>query len=161
MSRARFGTLLALVCVVVAGSSFAVALAALDDGAPDPPPRSSASAGDVLGGGPDTSAATSSTTASAVTGSLDTPVWVTVVASEADEAGATTIAQRVATAGYPSGVLRSDDYPSLTAGFWVAYAGPFADRPAAEAAVAALATDGFGGAYARCAGSTEDCSDTG
>jgi hypothetical protein len=39
----------------------------------------------------------------------------------------------------------------------VAYAGPYPDSAAAEAAVEELAADGFGGAYARCAGTEAEC----
>lgn len=153
MSRARFGPLLALLGVAVATTSFVVARAALDDGQPDPPPSgTSQSQGDALGSDP-----VVSTVPTTAPGPLATPAWIVVVASETDEVGATAAAQAVAAAGHPAAVLRSDDYPSLSAGLWVAYAGPYADRAAAESAVDDLAADGFGGAYARCAGTEDEC----
>jgi hypothetical protein len=158
MSRARFGLLLGLLALAVATGSYAAAMAALDDGGADPPPTSDS--GDVLGSAPTvttTTAPATSTTAAVVTGDLSTPTWIVVIASEADEAGATAYADRVAAAGYPAGVLRSTDYPSLNKGFWVAYAGPYPDGGAAEAAAGALEADGFGGTYVRCAGTKEDC----
>jgi hypothetical protein len=155
VSRARFSLLLAVLGVLVAAGAFAIAWSVLDDGRPDPPPRSSAGSGDALGSDPVVTP--TSTTAPTGDAPLATPAWVAVVASEGDEATATTRAQAVAAAGYPGGVLRSDDYPSLSGGLWVAYTGPYPDRAAADAAVTALAGDGFDGAYARCVGSTEDC----
>jgi hypothetical protein len=161
MSRSRFGLLLGLVALVVASGSFAVAMAALDDGKPDAPPSGGTDTGDAPGSDPvvtDTSTtSTTATTLEVVTGDLDTPTWIVVVSSEADEAGATVLAQRVAADGHPAGVLRSNDYPSLNKGFWVAYAGPYPDRSSATAAVSALESAGYGGTYVRCAGTKKDC----
>lgn len=156
MSQARFGLLLGLVAVLVAVGSFVAATAALDDGQPDPPPApgggSEAPASD-----PVVPTSSTSTTAPVATGELATPAWIVVITSEADEGSATTAAQRAAAEGHSTGVLRSDDYPSMNRGFWVAYAGPYADRSAAVAGSAELEADGFGGTYARCAGSKKDC----
>jgi hypothetical protein len=158
MSQARFGMLLGLVAVLVAVGSFVAATAALDDGQPDPAPAPSGGGGEAPGSDPLVpSSSTSSTTAPVATGELATPAWIVVITSEADEASATTAAQRAAAEGHSTGVLRSDDYPSMNKGFWVAYAGPYADRSAAVAGSAALEADGFGGTYARCAGSKTDC----
>jgi hypothetical protein len=158
MSRSRFGLLLGLVALVVASGSFAVAMAALDDGKPDPPPSGGTDTGDAPGSDPVvTDTSTTATTLAVVTGDLDTPTWIVVVSSEADEAGATVLAQRVAADGHPAGVLRSDDYPSLNKGFWVAYAGPYPDRSSATAAVSALEAAGYSGTYVRCAGTKKDC----
>lgn len=159
MNRARFGLLLAVLGLAVATGSFAAAWAVLDDGQPDRPPRAGDS-GDALGSDPvvtPTPTSTSTTLVPAAPGDLTTPAWVAVVASEGDEAAATVIAEAISAAAFPSGVLHSDDYPSLTDGFWVAYAGPYPDRAAAEAAAEALATEGFDGAYARCAGTRQEC----
>lgn len=153
MRSPRFALLLGLLAVLVAGSSFAVALSVLDDGEPDPPPPGD-DAGDPLG---DEGSASTSTTTAVATGELPTPTWIVVIASEADEAGARVLADRVAEGGRPAGVLRSDDYPSLNPGFWVAYTGPYPERGAAEAAVASLEADGVGGTYARCAGTRQEC----
>jgi hypothetical protein len=158
MSRSRFGLLLGVVALVVAVGSFAVATAALDDGKPDPPPSAQGDGGDAPGSDPVVSSTSStSTTVEVVTGDLATPTWIVVVSSEADEAGATVIAQRVAAEGHPAGVLRSDEYPSLNKGFWVAYAGPYPDLTTATATVGALEAAGYSGTYARCAGTKQDC----
>jgi hypothetical protein len=158
MNRTRFGLLLGVLALLVAGASFAVAVAALDDGQPDAPPRDDSDAGDVLGGDPAvTTTSSTPTTVEVVTGELATPTWIVVVSSEADEAGATAIAERVMADGHPAGVLRSDEYPSLNKGFWVAYAGPYPDRSTATAAMSALEAGGYSGTYARCAGSKKDC----
>lgn len=157
MTRTRFALLLGALAVLAASASFAVAMAALDDGQPDPPPDSG---GDALGSDPlvTTTAPTStSTTVEVVTGELTTPTWIVVVSSEADEGDATEIAERVTAEGHPAGVLRSDDYPSLNKGFWVAYAGPYPDLSTATEAVSALETAGYTGTYARCAGTKKDC----
>jgi len=158
MSQTRFGLLLGLVAVVVAVGSFVAATAVLDDGKPDPPPAAGADAGET----PDTEgvvpASTTTTTAAPVaTGDLASPTWIVVITSEADEATATAAAQRAVTDGYAAGVLRSDDYPSLNKGFFVAYAGPYVDRAAAEAGSSALAADGYTNTYPRCAGTQQDC----
>jgi hypothetical protein len=159
VTRSRFGLLLAVLGLAVAAGSFAAAWAVLDDGQPDKPPRAGES-GDALGSDPvvtTTPTSTSTTSLPAGPSDLATPAWVAVVASEGDEAAATVVAQAIGGAGFSSGVLHSDDYPSLTDGFWVAYAGPYPDRAAADAAVDALATEGFDGAYARCAGTRQEC----
>jgi hypothetical protein len=152
VSQARFVLLLGIVAVMVAGGSFVAATAVLDDGKADPPPSPD---------GGDTSdpevPPSSTTTAPVATGELASPTWIVVITSEGDEAAATASAQRAADAGYPTGVLRSDDYPSLRPGFWVAYAGPYSDQAAAEAGSAELAADGFANTYRRCVGEQSDC----
>jgi hypothetical protein len=152
VSQARFVLLLGIVAVLVAGGSFVAATAVLDDGKADPPPSPD---------GGDTSdpevPPSSTTTAPVATGELASPTWIVVITSEGDEAAATASAQRAADAGYPTGVLRSDDYPSLRPGFWVAYAGPYSDQAAAEAGSAELAADGFANTYRRCVGEQSDC----
>ncbi|MET0727673.1 MAG: SPOR domain-containing protein [Acidimicrobiales bacterium] len=156
MSRLRFGVLLAVLAVLVGGGAYLAALGAFDDDGPDTPPQSSGADGGADGGGTSETTASSSTVPVA-TEALASPAWVVVIASEGDEPGATDIAQQVAADGHPSGVLHSDDYPSMNAGFWVAFAGPYPDPAAAEAAVGEVEADGWTGAYARCAGSVEDC----
>jgi hypothetical protein len=155
VSSGRFGLLAGALGLVVAAASFLAGLAVLDDGEPDPPPR---------GGAPsDTTAvpidatSTTTTTTTVAEGRLVSPSWVAVVASAGSEVEAQQAAAVIAAKRYPSGVLLSDDYPSLKAGLWVAYAGPYPDSATAEAAVGALADDGIGGAYARCAGTVADC----
>jgi hypothetical protein len=150
----RFGLLAGALGLVVAAASFVAGLAVLDDGEPDPPPRGGAPS-DTTAVPIDTSSTTTTTTAAE--GLLVSPSWVAVVASAGSEVEAQQAAAVVAAKRYPSGVLLSDDYPSLRAGLWVAYAGPYPDSATAEAAVSALADDGIGGAYARCAGTVADC----
>lgn len=153
MSGGRFGLLAGALALAVAAASFVAGLAVLDDGRPDAPPRSRGATGTTVA-----PIETSSTTTTTTAGLLVSPSWVAVVASAGSEAEAQQAAAVVAAKRYPSGVLHSDDYPSLKAGLWVAYAGPYPDRATAEAAVGALADDGVGGAYARCAGTVADCS---
>ncbi len=151
MTRTRFGLLLALLALAVAAASFATGLVILDDDEPDPPPAA-VDSGDSLA--PDADPGTSTT------GAPDAPSsgqWIVVIASEEDEAKAAASAAKVTAAGHPADVLRSDDYPSLNPGFWVAFAGPYPDRPAAEAAVGDLEADGISGTYARCAGPEDAC----
>ena len=160
MSQARFGLLLALLAVFVAAGSFLAATAVLDDGKADPPPSADGDDGSERGD-PDAPPASTTTTVPVATGQLASPTWVVVITSEPDEAAATASAQRAAAAGHPTGVLRSDDYPSLRRGFWVAYAGPYGDQAAAEAGSAELAADGFANTYRRCVGEQRDCGGAG
>lgn len=155
MSRWRFPLLVALVAVVVAAGAFAIGLQVLDDGEPDPPPRTAATEGAAADGTGETT--TTATTSVIATGALPTPAWIVVVASEDDEATATARADAVGDRGHPVGVLRSDDYPSLNPGLWVAYAGPFADAAEATAVKDALTAEGVAGTYVRCAGTAEQC----
>lgn len=153
MSRPRFTLLVALLAMVVSAGSFTLASSAFDDGEPDPPPERT---GD--GSAPTGDSSTTTTAAAVTTGDLPSPSYILVVSSDAaDEAGALAIAEQVAVDGHPSGVLRSDDYPSLNRGFWVTYAGPYDDLAAAEAALAEVKADGWTSAYPRCAGTKRDC----
>jgi hypothetical protein len=158
MSRGRFGLLVTLAAMAVAAVSFAAGLQVFDDGKADAPPAAGSDATATTAAPIDTGSTT--TVAPPPTtppGALETPAWVTIVASEGTQALAEEKASLVAAKGYPTGVLHSDDYKSLKAGLWVAYAGPYPDADAATAAVGALAADGFTGAYVRCAGSEKDC----
>lgn len=165
MSRGRFALLVALLAMTVAAVSFAVALQVLDDGQPDPPPKAaSADAADTTLAPIDASSSSSlppTTGTTAPPGQLATPAWVAIVASGGSEAEAQGIAARLGAQGYPSGVLHSDDYPSLKAGLWVAFAGPYRDATAARAVTDKLAADGFAGAYVRCAGTKKECGSSG
>lgn len=149
----RFPLLVALLALVVAAGAFAIGLQVLDDDEPDPPPRPAATEGPPADGGETTTASTSVI----ATGALPTPAWIVVVASEGSAAAATARADAVGDRGHPVGVLRSDDYPSLNPGLWVAYAGPFTDAAEATAAKDALTTAGVAGTYVRCAGTAEQC----
>lgn len=159
MSSTRFGILVGFAGVAVAVAAFLVGLQVLDDEGPDTPPAASSSdePDEEADGGADGDEATSSTTAPVADGALDTPAWILVISSEGDEVRARAIAEEVAAAGHPAGVLRSDDYPSMNPGFWVAYAGPYPDAAAAQAAEPAIEADGWTGAYVRCAGTVEEC----
>jgi hypothetical protein len=77
--------------------------------------------------------------------------------SERDETTARATGDQLTEAGFDSGVLRSDDYPSLNPGFWVAYVGPFGDLGGAQGAVSQLEGAGYTAAYARCVGTEEQC----
>jgi len=158
MTRLRFGLLLGLLAVLMGGGAFALGVVVLDDDGPDTPP-----------GGATDEAAPDDTTVDAGTEATDgeapaedppgdvDPTWIAVVSSEGDEAEAQTRAAEAGATGLPTGVLRSDDHESLTPGLWVAYAGPFATPAEAEAAVATLTDAGIGGTYARCVGTTAQC----
>ena len=147
MSRGRLGLLLAVLSLALGVASF-VAVYAVLDASTDP-----SADGDRTS---DTTIAPSST-ATTVAGTLTTPTIVVVVKSEADEASAQATRDDLTEGGYDSGVLRSDDYPSLEPGYWVSYVGPFPAVAEAEAARAALVADGYTAAYARCVGSVEEC----
>lgn len=151
MTGWRFGLLAGALGLVVAAGSFAVTVAVLDDDEPDRPPTSGGTA--TTTPAPTTA---STTTSSTVTGTLVTPAWIVVVASEGSQDAALEHAEAVAALGHPTGVLRSDDYASLNPGLWVAFAGPYSGRGEAEAAVGQLAADGVSG-YVRCAGSAAEC----
>lgn len=140
---------------IVAAASFALGLVVFDDQTAAPPRP----ADEPVTAAPDP---TSTTTTSAppvviAVGDLDTPAWVVVVGSGSSQASARATAASAARAGHAAGVLHSDDYPSLNAGLWVAYTGPYPDADAAGAAVASLTSDGFDGAYVRCVGTKKEC----
>lgn len=161
MSTNRFAALLVALAVAVAAGAFAAGLAVLDDGRPDPPPRPGGSATATTAPVASTSTAPSTTAPPAPVATpadeLPAPAWIVVVASKGSEAEAQEAAEAVAAHGHPAGVLRSDDYPSLAPGFWVAYAGPYEARRQAEEALDALDEAGVDGAYVRCAGTVKDC----
>ena len=161
MSSTRFGVLLGLAAVVVAGGAFVLGLQVLDDDDPDPAPAGAVDATDdgaePADGGEGTGSTSTSEPAEVTEGALPSPSWILVISSEGDEARARAVADEVAAAGHPAGVLRSDDHPSLNPGFWVAYAGPYPDAAAAAAAEPAVEADGWPGAYVRCAGAEADC----
>lgn len=160
MGRAWFGVLLGLAAVAVAVGAFLVGLQVLDDDGPDPPPTGAPIDRGGSDDGADGGEATGDDgTAAPITEAdeLTSPAWVLVVSSEGEEARAREVADDVAAAGHPAGVLRSDDHPSLNPGFWVAFAGPYPDADAARAAQPGVQEDGFASAYLRCAGTTEDC----
>jgi hypothetical protein len=159
VSRGRFALLVTLLAMLAGVGAFAVGLQVLDDDEPDPPPGDAASADDATTVPPPIS--TSTTAPTTPPGALVAPAWITVVASEGAQAEAEADAARVAAAGHPAGVLRSDDYETLKPGLWVAYAGPYPDKAGAEAAVVALEQDGFAGTYVRCAGTKDECKDGG
>lgn len=158
MSGRRFTVLVVLATLLVGAGSFAAGLAVFDDGEPDPPPARDGSSDTVAPAAESSTTAPPSTEPAGITeGAIATPAWIAIVASEDNQPTARAKAQAVAAKGHPAGVLQSDDYPSLKRGLWVAYAGPYPDRGAAEAAVDQLAADGIDGAYVRCAGTDKEC----
>lgn len=167
MSSTRFAVLLGLAAVVVAAAAFLLGLRVLDDGGPDQPPSGAspdlgvAAGEDAAGEGTGDPPSSTAEAAAATDGELPSPSWVLVISSQTDGERARAVAEEVAAAGYPSGLLRSDDHPSLNPGFWVAYAGPYPGAAAAAEAEPAVEADGWTGAYVRCVGTTEDCGQPG
>ncbi|MFP5255414.1 MAG: SPOR domain-containing protein [Acidimicrobiia bacterium] len=161
MSGTRFGVLLALAAAAVAAAAFFVGLQVLDDDTPGRPPAGGSTAGPgAADEGPaddDAAEATSPVAPTVADEELPSPSWVLVISSEGEEAGARAVAEEVTAAGHPGGLLRSDAYPSLNPGFWVAYAGPYPDAAAAAAEQPVLEADGWSGAYVRCVGAVADC----
>jgi hypothetical protein len=156
MSRGRFALLVTVLAMAAGVLAFALGLQVLDDDGPDAPPEGAGTASETTVA-PLPTPSTTAPPATTPPGALETPAWIVIVSSEATEEEADADAAAVAAAGHPAGVLRSDDFPTLNPGLWVAYAGPYPDKGAAEAAVPALAEDGFGGAYVRCAGTKDEC----
>src|SRR3546814_19362188 len=104
MTRNRFGVLVALLALVVAAATFAIVVAVFDDDGPaDPPGRSEEQAAPDAG-----ATTTTSTPASTTTLAPGQAFWIAVVSSDGDEPADQADAARVADAGMPSGVLRSD-----------------------------------------------------
>jgi len=166
VSGRRFGVLLGLAALAVAGGAFVLGMQVLDDDDPDPAPAGAVDAADdgaeaAGGGGEDTGSTSTAAPPQVTEGALPSPSWILVISSEGDEAAARAVADEVAAAGHPAGVLRSDDHPSLNPGFWVAYAGPYPDAAAAAAAEPAVESDGWPGAYVRCAGAEAGCGGSG
>lgn len=162
MPSRRFALLVALLAALVAAGSFAIAYRVLDQDSVAPAPPSPGAPSPPGAPAPtitEPPADTTSTTSAPFTepGELTTPTWVVVVASGSSRADVDAIARRLAAGGYPAGVLRTDDHPSLTKGLWVAYAGPYPNSATAQSTVARLTADGFDGAYPRCVGDKKDC----
>lgn len=155
MNGDRFALKVAGLAVVVALLSFLIAYQLLDDDSPDAPPSGAGTTADVTTS--DTTTTTAAVTTTTQPGAFATPAWVAVVASEGSRGPADEAAAAIAAEGYPAGVLRSDDYPSLKAGLWVGYAGPYGSAEEAEAAVDRLDADGIKGAYVRCIGTKQEC----
>jgi len=92
------------------------------------------------------------TPASAPVSNADWPAglsaWTVIVASETDRNAAQAKADR-ASSGFdgPTGVLRSDDFESLRAGYWVAFAGQFDTRGQTTSARRTMQRLGFADAY--------------
>jgi len=72
-----------------------------------------------------------------------------ILASEASRGAARTIQQRATSAGLDAGVLRSSDYSSLRAGYWVVFSGKFDTTNSASQRQARARSLGFGNAYVR------------
>ncbi len=164
MAPGRFALLVVLLAAAVAAGSFAVAYRVLDDEDAAPaPPAVASDAPTPTATEPATTTVppieTGSTTIVPLTepGELDTPTWVVVVSSGTSRRDADDTARRLASSGYPAGVLHSDDHSSMTKGLWVAYAGPYPDSATAQSSVDRLTGDGFEGSYPRCVGDKKDC----
>ena len=74
--------------------------------------------------------------------------WTVVVLSSTAKADADKRAKELADAGTPAGVLRSDDYKSLRAGYWVVFSGQYETREEAQTAAEGIGAKAAG-AYAR------------
>ena len=143
MTQGRFGLLLAVLFAALAAASFVIVTLVIESG--DDEPAST------------TTSTTFSITTTTTRPGLDTPTFVAIVVSEADEATARGVGDELTEAGFDNGILRSDDYGSLEPGFWVAYVGPFDDVSDAEGAVAELEAAGYTAAYPRCVGTADEC----
>jgi hypothetical protein len=132
-----------------------------------PPPGEGASSGQTVpeasggsqepGGSGSTSTTTPATTTTTPAGGTgETLTWpsgesgyTAVLASVTDRAAAEAAARRAREAGISAGVLSSDDYGSLRAGYWVAFGGRFSSAEEAEEAAAGYRGQGFPDAYPR------------
>jgi hypothetical protein len=65
-----------------------------------------------------------------------------VLLSSEDRASATSVARQARKGKVPAGVLRSDDYESLSRGFYIVFAGVYKTRAQAQ-----RAADRYGKAY--------------
>jgi hypothetical protein len=144
LTRGRFGLLLALLFAVLTATSFVVVTLLIESGDDEPATT--------------TTSTSFSITTTTTSGGLATPAFVAIVVSERDESTARAIGDQLTEGGFDSGVLRSDEYGSLEAGYWVTYVGPFDDVGAAEAAVEDLKGAGYTAAYPRCVGTADECS---
>lgn len=79
----------------------------------------------------------------------DTSAYTVILLSTNTREGAQTVARQAARAGIPAGVLQSDDYSSLNAGFWVVFGGEFDSSEEAQRESEAYAGLGFPGGYPR------------
>lgn len=77
------------------------------------------------------------------------PAWTVVLKSSGTRSEAVSSADRASRAGLPeTGVLKSDNHPSLRPGYWVAFSG-VTDREGANQIQATARRAGFSDAYAR------------
>jgi hypothetical protein len=75
--------------------------------------------------------------------------FTVILFSTDSQAGAEKKAREAATQGIPAGALKSDDYSSLRAGYWVVFAGQFDTRAQAEKEAESYASLGFADGYPR------------
>jgi hypothetical protein len=75
--------------------------------------------------------------------------WTAVLVSRQRRSAAEKNARRAIRAGIPAGMLDSDDFSSLTPGYWVVFAGRTSSRAKAEQLAERYADKGFADAYAR------------
>jgi hypothetical protein len=78
-----------------------------------------------------------------------TSAYTVVLLSAGTREAAEQEAREAASQGIDAGVLRSDDYSSLRAGYWVAYGGRFDGQDEAQSEAERYASLGFPGAYVR------------
>lgn len=74
--------------------------------------------------------------------------WTVVLLSATSKEEADRRAQELVDGGTPAGVLRSDDYESLRAGYWVVFSGQYETQKEAQDAAAGIGAKAAG-AYAR------------
>ncbi len=76
----------------------------------------------------------------------DTAAYSVILVTSSDEAGARKVAWDAARSGLEAGLLRSDDYADLGEGFWLVFAGQYANAARAERRAAQLGAR-YEGAY--------------
>ena len=134
----------------------------------DPVPEATGGSGGTSGTTtPDDPASSTTTTPGTTTPSATTPTdpggsggetltwpagesgFTAVLASVPDRADANAAARKARAAGISAGVLRSNAYGSLRAGYWVAFGGRFTSSTEAEEAATRYRAQGFPDAYPR------------
>lgn len=75
--------------------------------------------------------------------------WTVALASMRQLSGAETEKERAAENGLEADILSTDDYSSLTPGYWLVFSGVFTSRAAALQRVAEARASGFDDAYPR------------
>lgn len=149
---------LAIVAAValVAAAALAVAFLELSDDAeraaqvPDATPTATATATPPATATPTPTTTPEPTAAPATVEEwpADAEGYTVILLSGSNRGAAEKVARDYAAAGTPAGVLHSDDFSSLRAGYWVVFSGRHETKAEADAALAALAASAPG-AYVR------------